>query len=100
MCRLCGGVSAPMQKVKIMRSLKICLHPLQFIHDGTTARHDPNIQRLCGDVDDFVGEKGGLSAREDHYKARSACLNKFAKVYGYLPLHTSKIVMTSVSYHL
>ena len=50
----------------------------------------------------FAGEHGkkGLSARADHYLARSACLEKFAEVYGYLPLRTSKIVMTKVTYHL
>lgn len=45
-----------------------------------------------------TGGREGLSSRPDHYAARSSCLEKFATTYGYLPLHTSRLIMAKVTY--
>ncbi|XP_077454484.1 exostosin-like 2 [Stigmatopora argus] len=44
-----------------------------------------NLQASCG----FKG----LHYRPDHYKQRSACLNRFAQIYGVMPLQFSNIII-------
>ena len=42
-------------------------------------------------IADVAGSHKGLSMRPDHYKKRTECLNTFATVYGYLPLHYTSV---------
>lgn len=39
------------------------------------------------------GHPGLHVLRPDHYKRRSACLNKLAAIFGHLPLQLTKIIV-------